>query len=152
MSVKPSLTIKRAATQADLVRCLRIRRAVFTLEKHVPPEIEVDEQDALNSSCDHFLLQYRGEDVGALRCMHLSPAADTVKLQRFCIYADQRGRGLGRAAMAAIEDYYRAHGKRKLDLDAKFEVCGFYESCGYQKISEIFLEAGIEHVKMTKNL
>lgn len=51
-----------------------------------------------------------------------------------------------------MEDYYRGKAVNGIEVDSKYEVNGFYESCGYKKISDTFLEAGVLHVKMTKNL
>lgn len=48
---------------------------------------------------------------------------------------DFRGQGLGRAAMAAAEDWLRARGVHKLQLmvrDNNLQVMGFYQSLGYE--------------------
>jgi ribosomal protein S18 acetylase RimI-like enzyme len=48
---------------------------------------------------------------------------------------DRRGEGLGRAAMAAAEDWLRARGVAKLQLlvrEGNAGVLGFYEALGYE--------------------
>lgn len=132
----------------DLKQCLEIRNAVFTMEKGVPKEIEVDEYDCLNELCDHFLIKHQGNSAGTLRCFYLSES--TIKIQRFCFRKGYRKLGLGKAALEYIENYYGNQGITKIVIDAKYEVCGFYEKCGYKRVSDIFMEADIEHVKMTK--
>lgn len=144
------LKIKKAENNEVLETCLYVRNAVFTVEKKIAKEIEVDENDMLNGRCDHFLVEYEGKPAGALRCMRTGD--DFVKLQRFCILKEYRNQGLGRKITAFVEEYYRNNSYAKIELDAKFEVFEFYEKCGYKKISDPFEEAGIPHVKMVKEL
>lgn len=139
-----------AGTQRELERCLAVRHAVFTVERKVPREIEVDEQDCLGSACEHFLILESGAEVGALRCMRAD--LNKVKIQRFCILADYRGMGYARRALAFVEEYYRSAGKTEIELDSKLEACGFYDKCGYTRVSDPFEEAGIPHIKMIKCL
>lgn len=145
-----NLVIEPAVSPDGLARCLAIRDAVFTREKGVPKEIEVDGHDRLSDTCDHFLLCCAGNDVGAIRCLHTAP--DTIRIQRFCFLRDCRGLGLGRAVMEHLESHYCALGVTQIVMDAKFEAAGFYEKCGYRRVSDIFTEAGIPHVKMEKTL
>lgn len=142
--------VKKAESKNMLDACLDVRNAVFTVEKDIPKEIEVDENDSLNSRCDHFLAEYDGKPAGAFRCMQAGD--DTVKLQRFCILKEYRNQGLGRKMTAFAEQYYRNNSFKKIELDAKFTVFEFYEKCGYRKVSDPFEEAGIPHVKMVKEL
>lgn len=148
MSAKVKIIV--AGTEKELERCLGLRNAVFTLERGVPGEIEVDEFDCLDGVCDHILIEGEGRDVGALRCMHMDDG--TIRLQRFCVLKDCRGMGYGRIALGLLEEYYWRENVDKLVLDAKFEASGFYEKCGYVKVSELFEEAGILHIKMEKSL
>ena len=141
--------VTRAQAQSELERCFAVRYAVFCLERGVSPEIERDEWDVLTPSVAHFLIREKVADIGALRCRH---DGDTAVLQRFCVLKEYRGGGRGRAALEAVEDWCRGTGIGRIELDAKFEVYGFYEKCGYTRVSEPFEEAGIPHVKMTKEL
>lgn len=141
-----------ADTNALLRANLEIRRAVFTVENGIAQSVDQDEldcPDSPDSPCRHFVVERDGNAVGALRCTF--PAQGVVQLQRFCILSHVRGRGVGRAALAALEEYYRPT-MRRIELDAKFHVEGFYQACGYRTISEKFVEAGVEHVKMRKDL
>lgn len=139
-----------AETQDVLDKCLAVRRAVFTVERGVSEQIEVDGFDRLGDVCDHILIESEGMDVGALRCMHMDDGA--IRLQRFCVLQDYRREGHGRMALGLLEEHYRRKGVPKIVLDSKFEAIGFYEKCGYEKVSDIFEEAGIPHVKMEKYL
>ncbi len=120
------------------------------MEKGVPEEIEADEYDCLDGRCAHFLLVYGGVDAGAVRLMRKPEGR--VKVQRFCIQKEFRRLGLGRAAMELIEDYCRASGVRSVEADAKLRALPFYEKCGYGRASDVFIEAGVEHVKVVRRL
>ncbi|MDE6261077.1 MAG: GNAT family N-acetyltransferase [Oscillospiraceae bacterium] len=143
------LDVIPAQTQDELERCLAARHAVFCVERGVSPDIERDEWDALSPGCGHFLIREEAADIGALRCRY---AGDTAIIQRFCVLKEHRGGGRGRAALEAVEALCQAAGIGRVELDAKFEVYGFYEKCGYTRISAPFEEAGIPHVKMAKEL
>ncbi|MDE6736308.1 MAG: GNAT family N-acetyltransferase [Treponemataceae bacterium] len=139
------------AQDADtLARCLRVREAVFTIEKDVPKELEVDEFDCLNGACEHFLICCGEKDAGALRCSYTPENA--ARLQRFCVLKKYRSHGIGKAALEQIESRCRSKGYRAVELDAKLSAAGFYETCGYQTVSDMFTEAGVAHVKMRKAL
>ena len=144
------IQVVRADTKELLERSKRVRRWVFTVEKEIPEEIEVDEKDCLEGGCDHFLILYTQKDVGAFRCMYASESV--VRLQRFCILKEVRGLGVGGEALKYVESYYRKRGISRIELDAKFQVEGFYHKCGYQTVSGVFEEAGVLHVKMVKDL
>ena len=143
------LEVIPAQTQDELERCCAVRHAVFCAERGVSPDIERDEWDTLSPDRTHFLIQEDGTDIGALRCRYADGAA---VVQRFCVLKEYRSGGRGRAALEAVETHCRAAGIGRMGLDAKFEVCGFYEKCGYTRVSQPFEEAGIPHVRMIKEL
>lgn len=129
--------------------CLDVRRRVFVDECGVAAEIERDGNDVTNGACEHFLITRDGAPAGALRCCFDN---GVVRLQRFCVLAEHRGSGLGRTAVEFVERYYRQKGAERAELDAKCSSQGFYESCGYSVVSEQFVEAGVLHVKMLKEI
>lgn len=145
-----NIEIYEAFNKDILERCLEIRDKVFSVEKGVPKEIEVDKFDCLNESCSHFLISYQNKDAGTIRCLHISN--DIAKIQRFCFLKEYRGLGFGKSVIEYIENYYKKQGFATIEMDAKYEVCGFYEKCGYKKVSDIFIEANIKHIKMMKKI
>lgn len=131
-----------------LDRCLKVRELVFTVEKGISKKIEVDSYDTINRESNHFLIQYQNEDVGAVRCLLLPD--NSIKVQRFCVLKSYRNLGIGKETLQYIESYYKECGNEKMELDSKYSVHKFYEKCGYIRSSEVFMEAGVEHVKMIK--
>ena len=145
---RQSVTLLAAADAGTLAACLAVRRAVFTVERGVPAGIETDAHDRAGAGYDHFLVRVNGRDAAAMRCHR---EGDAVVLQRFCVLAEFRGQGVGRAALAALEARYAGQAAR-IVLDAKCEARGFYTACGYRTISGVFVEAGVNHVRMEKCL
>ena len=130
-------------------KCVKIRTEVFVIEQGVPPELEVDGFDAPGAPCDHFLIVDEGEPVGTFRCIFEGSA---VHVGRLCVKKEKRHRGYGRAALDFIEKYYAARGYEKLTLGAQVTAIPFYEKCGFVCVSDVFLDAGIEHKRMKKAL
>lgn len=146
----PFIEVIPAQDADTLARCLRVREAVFTIEKGVPKELEADEFDCLNGACEHFLIRCDGKDVGALRCSYTPENA--ARIQRFCVLKEYRSQGIGKATLEQVESYCRNRVCHAVELDAKLSAAGFYETCGYQTVSDTFTEAGVAHVKMRKAL
>lgn len=150
LGVNNEICLLKVSDEAQLKRNMNIRRQVFTIEKNVSETIEVDEYDCLNGECEHFVAIYGDTDIGAARCKKLSEK--TVKLQRFCILKVYRDKGLGRELIGKMEAYYKDKGIETVVLDSKYNVREFYAGCGYVEVSEVFVEADVEHVRMKKRL
>ncbi|HZG61428.1 MAG TPA: GNAT family N-acetyltransferase [Anoxybacillus sp.] len=123
-----------------------VRRAVFVEEQHVPEEEEIDE---FENEATHFVL-YDGERaVGAGRFRTIDGIG---KIERICVLSDYRNRGAGRLIMESIEQFARETGIAKAKLNAQTHAERFYEKLGYKTVSDIFMDAGIPHVTMIKQL
>ncbi len=112
-------------------------------EQNVPLEEERDEYDA---AALHFLAFYEGKPAGTARVILLDGAA---KITRVAVLKFARGRGIGVALMRHIET---ALPGRRFVLDAQVHALAFYESLGYAAYGEVFMEAGIAHRRMAKDL
>jgi predicted GNAT family N-acyltransferase len=123
-----------------------VRRAVFVEEQHVPEEEEIDE---FENEATHFVL-YDGERaVGAGRFRTIDGIG---KIERICVLSDYRNRGAGRLIMESIELFARENGIAKAKLNAQTHAERFYEKLGYKTVSDIFMDAGIPHITMIKQL
>ncbi|MFH1468510.1 MAG: GNAT family N-acetyltransferase [Pseudomonadota bacterium] len=143
----PPFAIQLAAP-ADLPRCQALRREVFVLGQGVPDELEID---GLDPACEHLLaLDAAGRAIGTARLR--SVGGGCLKAERVAVLPACRGRGLGRALMAALEDRARGRGLPRVVLNAQLSVLGFYEKLGYQAQGPVFHEAGIPHVRMERVL
>lgn len=130
--------------------CVAIREAVFVKEQGVPLELEVDEMDSPGSGCTHFLLLEGEKCIGTFRGFF--ETVDTVHLQRFCILKEFRGLGYGKEAFDFAAEYFRTKGAVRLTFGAQCSAIGFYERCGCEAVSDVFLDAGLPHRTMEKRL
>ena len=63
-----------------------------------------------------------------------------------------RKQGVGASLLARAEAEAREHGASTMVLNAQRRAEAFYAANGYVAEGEPFLDAGIEHVRMTKAL
>src|SRR3954462_10669459 len=124
-----------------------IRATVFCREQGVSAEEEWDGKDA---ESDHFLLTDAGVPIGAARTR--SYEAGAAKIERVAVLKEHRGRGAGRAIMDTVLDHLAARGFKTAILNAQVAVEDFYKGLGFVSEGARFVEAEIEHVRMTKRL
>ena len=140
-----------AVTDAEQLEiCKAIRRRVFIDEQGVDESLELDEHDVLGGKCRHFYAAVKGIPAGACRVM--DKGEGIAKLQRFCVLSEFRMIGVGRFMLEKLEQICCAQEYKKIEMGAQCHAVPFYEKCGYSVVSGVFLDAGIEHVKMEKYL
>jgi predicted GNAT family N-acyltransferase len=144
-----SLEAQVITNERDYEKALQIRQAVFCVEQGVAVEVEIDEYDGLHGPCQHVLVSRDGQAAGTGRLRVVDGAG---KLERICVLASMRQYGVGRAVMEALERIAADQGLTKLKLHGQTQAEGFYRKLGYRTASGIFMEEGIPHVVMTKEL
>jgi len=121
-----------------------LRHQVFVVEQGVPPEEELDEQDA---ACVHALaVDADGRAVGTGR---LLPDGH---IGRMAVLAASRRRGVGSLLLRALMGEARRKGCRAVALAAQLHAQPFYRAHGFQAKGGVFLDAGIEHILMRRDL
>jgi len=122
-----------------------IRKAVFVNEQKVPQEIEYDDRDEL---CQHVLIRVDGRPAATGRI----DIEKQGKVGRVAVLSSLRQHNLGRQVMDALEQIARDAELPKIWFHAQTSAVGFYQKLGYKIIGSEFLEAGIVHQKMEKNI
>lgn len=140
---------KRITIEEDLRKAFEIRKAVFVEEQGVPLEDEYDEFDSLNGQSEHILVYFEEQPVGTGRVRWVNEFG---KLERICILAPYRKYGLGKWIITALEDIAQERGATQVKLHGQTQAEGFYKKLGYQTSSSVFIEDGIPHLLMTKEL
>ncbi|MBS4217986.1 GNAT family N-acetyltransferase [Bacillus sp. FJAT-49711] len=140
------MIVVKAHSEAQLQDAFNIRKTVFVEEQKVPLELEIDE---FENSSDHFVLYSKDIPIGAGRFRVLNGKG---KIERICVLSDERGTGAGNKIMTEIEHYAKKSGIKILKLNAQTYAIPFYEKLGYRVVSEEFLDAGIPHKTMEKNI
>lgn len=142
-----SLKIKIAETASEKEAAFNVRKKVFVDEQEIPIELELDEYD---ETATHFICTYNEEVVGASRLRIID---DYGKLERICILKEYRGMHFGRQIIAMMESVISKLGFDQATLNAQVSAQGFYKKIGYKKTpKDPFMDAGIEHVTMIKQL
>ncbi len=143
------MNIKRITTEEDLQKAFDIRKVVFVEEQHVAAEDEFDEFDVLGETCSHLLVNVQQQSIATARFR----VVDSVgKLERICVLPTHRGLGLGKAIVRELEDIATEKGVTKLKLHGQTHAEEFYENLGYKTTSDVFMEDGIPHIVMEKEL
>jgi len=142
-----TMDVRRVRTEGEREDALEVRREVFVEEQGVPEHRELDGRD---DEATHFVAYDGDRPVGAARLRGYEAATATV--ERVAVLGPERGRGIGRALMAVVEDTAAGDGFDELLLHAQVPVVGFYERLGYEVTSGEFEDAGIPHREMRTEL
>ena len=129
---------ERARAQAS-----RIRLAVFVEEQRVPPEIELDANDAVSV---HALAYDDGRAVGTGR---LLPDGH---IGRMAVLREHRAQGVGGAILERLIAEARRRGMREVVLSAQTHALDFYRKFGFSPQGGVYVEAGIPHQEMRLGL
>ncbi|GHD15358.1 GNAT family N-acetyltransferase [Nocardiopsis kunsanensis] len=142
-----SQQIRPAEGERDRAAVFVIRGAVFVAEQNVPVEEEWDSRD---TGADHLLALHGGVPVGTVRMVVEQQGVGL--LGRLAVLPRARGTGLGKSLVRAVEERARERGLRSVQLHAQTHALGFYESLGYVAHGEEFLDAGIPHLHMERDV
>ena len=128
----------RELTPLQLHGVLKLRGDVFVVEQQCA-YADIDGRDA-DPDTQHLWIEEDGQVVAALRILD-----DAVpQIGRIVTRADRRGRGLAslllRAALARVP--------RPVELKAQARLDSWYESFGFERCSDEWVEDGITHVRM----
>lgn len=118
-----------------------VRHAVFVVEQSVPPDIELDDNDAV--SVHAVAYDAEGRPVGTGRLL------SDGHIGRMAVLPSLRGAGVGGQVLEALIRQGRGDGHRMLVLHAQTHAKAFYEAHGFRAEGATFIEAGIEHVAMS---
>ena len=139
--------VKKLDSDEELEAIQLLRTRVFVDEQGVPPELEMDEFDYV---AVHAIVYRAGVVVGTGRLILDTPT--DARIGRMAVEAAHRQNGFGSAVLSFLEDEAYSQGVRHLSLHAQVHVKDFYAGHGYRERGETFLEAGILHIEMTKDI
>lgn len=124
-----------------------VRKTVFQAEQGVDPALEFDGQD---DAAQHIVAYLDQQPVGTARLRFLSDRL--VKIERVAVLSAYRGQGLGRQIMEKAFLELRSQGIPNVKIHAQLAVQMFYEKLGFVPQGDVFDEAGIPHIAMTRSL
>jgi ElaA protein len=147
--MKPNWKIKpfEALSVAELYSVLQLRSEVFVVEQNCVYQ-DIDGKDA---KALHLFGEYEGKIVAYARLFKPNDYFENASIGRVIVsqnYRDKKwGFDLMQQAINAIETQYN---ETKITISAQLYLQKFYESLGFVKTSDVYLEDDIEHVEMKK--
>jgi predicted GNAT family N-acyltransferase len=147
-NIVANIIITTAAAERDTA--FAIRRKVFIDEQKVPEELEIDAYDTAESTRHILAYSEQGQAVAAGRFRPYG--GNMLKVERLAVLREARGSGVGKLVMQAIEVEAIKAGYKIIKLSAQLHAKEFYLRLGYAEHGGIYLDAGIEHVDMSKKI
>lgn len=130
----------------ELYAALRLRSEVFVVEQNC---VFLDMDDKDQGSWHLMGTNEAGELVAYTRLVPPGHIYDIASIGRVVTSPAARRTGAGRHLMQqSIERVYELFGKGAIKIGAQYYLKNFYASFGFEQISEIYLEDGIEHIYM----
>lgn len=133
-------------SRAELDAALRLRRRVFCEEQGVAPEADRDGHD------DDAIQLVAIEDEHVLGTCRVLIRGGVGLLGRMAVELERRGGGVGAALLAAADGAAQEAGADRIRLNAQTHALSVYERAGYVQEGGEFLEQGIAHVTMERQL
>ena len=134
-------------TTMELYRILRARAEIFVVEQ------DCVYQDLDNKDLNAWHVWYEDEDGVAAYCRVLDKGVsyeNEGSIGR--VVTVKRGTGLGyKVMMEGIRIAEEKFGQTSLRISAQQYAQGFYEKCGFVRVSEPYLEDDIPHVQMVRS-
>lgn len=130
----------------ELYNVLKLRANVFVVEQECAyPELDDKDQTAI-----HLLA--REDDATLIAYLRILPRGltfDEVSIGRVVVTKNSRGKGIARElvqrAIAFIQEEWQ---EKQIKIEAEYYLREFYESLGFQRVSDPYLEDGIKHIEM----
>ena len=143
-------SISLAEWHVDYAALSQIRFTVFVREQGVPPELELDEADANASLVVHAVA--RDADGNAIATARMLLDSSAPRVGRMAVLRQWRGHGVGKALLDFFCKYAKQHGYQTVRLNSQTHATPFYYKQGFLSHGSEFIEAGIPHLEMRRNL
>ncbi|QIR40751.1 GNAT family N-acetyltransferase [Tolypothrix sp. PCC 7910] len=145
--VSRDLIIKIVESPEEFAAIKAIRIAVFQEEQGVEAALEFDGKDEI---CDHLIAYLNQEAVGTTRIRYLDE--QTAKIERLAVLSHARGNGIGKKIMEKAINVIASKNIPEVVINSQEYVKALYRKMGFIEEGEIFIEAGIPHIKMRRKL
>ncbi len=136
-------------TPDELYCILKLRIEVFVIEQNCVFQ-DCDDKD---QESYHYMGWQKNKLVAYTRLMPAGLAYEEISIGRVVTSPIVRHSHIGKELMSnSIEKLHELFGKLPIKIGAQLYLKRFYESLGFIQSSKIYLEDGIKHIKMIRNL
>jgi ElaA protein len=135
-------------SNSELYAILRLRSDVFVVEQNCV-YLDLDNSD---QQCYHFFLEDDGKIIAYTRLVPPGLHYKECSIGRVVTHPDFRKNNYGKQLVQkSIEQCVMLFPNHSIKIGAQLYLKKFYETFGFTQNSEIYLEDGIEHIKMILN-
>ena len=132
-------------TTTELYEILRVRAEVFVVEQTCIYQ-DLDEKD---KRAYHLYCEESGKVKAYLRILDKGISYPEISIGRVLTTENNRRKGLAREMMEKAIDFIgKELGENQIRISGQLYLQVFYESLGFQTVSEMYLEDDIPHVEM----
>ena len=133
----------------DLYQILRLRSEVFVVEQ----DCVYQDLDNKDQNATHLYYKENSEIVAYTRIFKAGDYYENPCIGRVVVSKKNRGKDLGKKIMIDSIEYIKQNIKaEKIELSAQKYLNKFYKDLGFYKIGEDYLEDGIPHQRMIKEI
>ncbi|MUV38460.1 UPF0039 protein [Lentibacillus sp. JNUCC-1] len=132
-------------TTSELYKIMKARTDVFVVEQTCPyPELDDYDQPAL-----HLYSEENGRIAVYVRLLPSNSRYAEASIGRVLVTQPFRGKGYARSIMNKAITYITSEWQEQtIKLQAQKYLQGFYESLGFEQISDVYIEDDIPHIDM----
>lgn len=131
----------------ELYDILRLRSEIFVVEQNCV-YLDLDGKDKVAL---HLFGTFEGKTVAYSRIFKAGICFNKASIGRVVVDANYRDRKWGHDLMREAMEGIKSHfGESKITIGAQLYLKKFYESHGFIKTSEMYLEDDIPHIEMQK--
>lgn len=131
----------------ELYRILELRNDVFVVEQ----ECIYQDCDRKDLEAYHLFCIENDKIIATLRILEKGISYDEISIGRVVVDKLYRRKNLGRKAMEmAIDFINNTYGNSPIRISAQVYIKEFYESLGFNAVSDIYLEDDIPHIEMIR--
>ena len=131
----------RIASKDEVSNVYALREQVFVIEQGVPVKLEIDEFD---NYATHVIAL---DGITVIACGRLIKLKDYMKIGRVAVRQEYRGKGIGQKIIMYLVELAEI-ARKPIKLDSQLQAINFYKKLGFIEEGEVFLDAGIQHLKM----
>ena len=147
MAIQWKIKYFEALSVHELYDLLKLRSEIFVVEQNCV-YLDLDGKDKVAL---HLLGEFEGKIVAYSRLFKAGISFDNASIGRVVVDANFRDRKWGhhlmREAIAGIKDHF---GESQITIGAQLYLQKFYESHGFVRTSEMYLEDDIPHIEMQR--
>ena len=129
----------------ELYDVLQLRSEIFVVEQHC---VFLD-MDSLDEKAHHVLGYYQAKLVAYARLFPAGITYAEASIGRVVTHSSVRKLGFGKLLMQySIKQVYELYSTSIITIGAQCYLKRFYNNLGFVEVGDVYLEDGIEHVKM----